>query len=318
MHFFHFMSHLTTSKRTHPANATRFVLLLMTVACFAAAAHAQSNFWNSKYAYLGQPRPSDTPQVFAPGLLADPGMVVMGRIAITPDGKEIYYHEQKGWGAINTAKTKVFRFDGRKWNGPTVVFQKFVGPALSPDGNTMYFAAHHQMVSRRTKDGWSTPEVFIEDTRSLYDLMPTTSGVFYVASEPDNEDKKFGITFSFSTMTISDGHATIKSLGRPLNEPGFNGDFYVAPDESYMIVSAKETKTLECELYISFRKPDSEWTVPVSLGPKINDGPAHRWAQYVSPDGKYLFYTRATTSRDTAVYWVRFDHLLKSLRPKQQ
>src|SRR5215469_13089763 len=49
---------------------------------------------------------------------------------------------------------------------------------------------------------------------------------------------------------------SFKSLGRPLNEPGFNGDLYITPDESYMIVSAKETKTYESELYISFRKPD--------------------------------------------------------------
>jgi hypothetical protein len=48
-------------------------------------------------------------------------------------------------------------------------------------------------------------------------------------------------------------------------------------DESYMIVSAKETKTYESELYISFRKPDLTWAVPLSLGPKINDGLPHRW-----------------------------------------
>lgn len=111
---------------------------------------------------------------------------------------------------------------------------------------------------------------------------------------------------------------TVKSLGRPLNEPGFNGDFFIAPDESYMIVSAKETKTYECELYISFRKPDSTWTVPVSLGAKINDGLAHRWGQYVTPDGKYLFYTRATNSKDSAIYWVRFDKLLSKLEREQQ
>jgi hypothetical protein len=49
----------------------------------------------------------------------------------------------------------------------------------------------------------------------------------------------------------------------------------------------------------------------------IADGLAHRWGQYVSPDGKYLFYTRGTSEKDCAIYWVRFDDLLKSLRPKQ-
>ena len=57
---------------------------------------------------------------------------------------------------------------------------------------------------------------------------------------------------------------------------GVNSDFFIAADESYMIVSAKETKTFECELYISFRKSDLTWTLPVSLGAKIKDGLAHR------------------------------------------
>ena len=83
-----------------------------------------------------------------------------------------------------------------------------------------------------------------------------------------------------------------------------------------MIVSAHETKDFEAELWISFRNRDRTWTPPVSLGPKINSGLAHRWGQYVSPDGKYLFYCWGTSEKDCGVYWVRFDKLLKQLRPK--
>jgi hypothetical protein len=146
--------------------------------------------------------------------------------------------------------------------------------------------------------------------------MPTRSGNAYVGSEADAEDQKNGIDYAFSVLTVSDGEAQVKSLGRPLNEPGFNGDLYVAPDESYMIVSAKETSTFQSELYISFHKHDGTWTEPISLGEKINDGLAHRWGQYISPDGKYLFYSRGTSEADCAIYWVRFDHLLARLRPK--
>ncbi|HZX59942.1 MAG TPA: hypothetical protein VFE54_14495, partial [Mucilaginibacter sp.] len=99
-----------------------------------------------------------------------------------------------------------------------------------------------------------------------------------------------------------------------INTPGFDGDFYVAPDESYMIVSAKEQKDFECELWISFRKLDKTWGAPVSLGPLINNGPAHRWGQYVSPDGKYLFYSTGHSPKDCHVVWVRFDTLLAKLK----
>ncbi|WP_431214054.1 ChbG/HpnK family deacetylase [Puia sp. P3] len=53
-----------------------------------------------------------------------------------------------------------------------------------------------------------------------------------------------------------------------------------------------------------------------SLGPLINDGVAHRWGEYVSPEGKYPFYSRGTSPKDCHVYWVRFDTLLKKLTPR--
>ncbi|MGD0735474.1 MAG: hypothetical protein ABR976_10020 [Terracidiphilus sp.] len=296
------------------------VFALATI-CFVPILHAQRSFWDSKNAYLRQPHPGDTPRIFAPGLLADPGTIVMDRIAFSLDGKEIYYYQTKEWSDLKDAKTKVFRYDGHKWNEPTVLNERFYALAFSTDGKTLYFSdenPHRVWMSKRANDEWSAPAIFIEKPYNLYDLMPTNSGAFYLGSDPDAEDKKNGIAFSFSKLTPSGNDFTVKSLGRPLNEPGFNGDFFIAPDESYMIVSAKETKTYECELYISFRKPDSTWTVPVSLGAKINDGLAHRWGQYVSPDGKYLFYTRATNSKDSAIYWVRFDKLLSKLEREQQ
>jgi hypothetical protein len=62
-------------------------------------------------AYLGQSRPSDTPQVFAPGLLAGPGTIVMDRIGFSPDGKEIYYLQDDRWYSLKNAKLKVLKYD---------------------------------------------------------------------------------------------------------------------------------------------------------------------------------------------------------------
>ena len=38
----------------------------------------------------------------------------------------------------------------------------------------------------------------------------------------------------------------------------------------------------------------------------------------VSPDGKYLFFTKGTSEKDCNFYWVRFDTLLKKLKPALQ
>lgn len=58
---------------------------------------AQTSFWNSGHAYLGQPLPGDTPKIFAPGLLAAQGEFTANRTAISADGKEIYYCTNKSW-----------------------------------------------------------------------------------------------------------------------------------------------------------------------------------------------------------------------------
>jgi hypothetical protein len=106
---------------------------------FALTLHAQDSFLDSKEAYLAQPRPTDTPQIFAPGLLADPGTVVMGRISFTQDGKEIYYDQEKEGYDIKSAKIKVFKYDGQKWNGPRVPLEQFADQAFSMDNNWVVF-----------------------------------------------------------------------------------------------------------------------------------------------------------------------------------
>ena len=301
-------------------NMKRFANLLIATVCLAQLLHAQGNFWDSPDAYMGQTHPSDTPKIFAPGLLADSGTFVMGRIAFSHDGKEIYYTQNDSWESGQHAKIKTIKYADHHWDKPAIVNEQFITPTLSIDGKVMYMrkgGMKNVWQSHRISGGWSSPAPFLEKTYGVYDFMPTISGNFYVGSDPGPEDTKNGSTYVFSLLTLSNGNASVKSLGRPLNGPGFNGDLYVAPDESYMIVSANETKTYESELYISFHKADSTWTVPVSLGPKINDGLAHRWGQYVTPDGKYLFYSHGTSEKDCAIYWVRFDKLLDSLRPKR-
>jgi len=278
---------------------------------------AQDAFWSSPDAYLKQPRPEDIPRVFAPTLLADPGTFTMGRIAFSDDGRDIYYTQTDSWRVADHLRIKQVRYQEQKWQKPTVFAEQFVTPTLSIDGNAMYMRTSKMdnvWQSVRIGDGWTAPALLLQRKSGLYDFMPTRSGNVYVGSDPNPEDIHNGSTYVFSTLSIAHGVIASKSLGRPMNEPGFNGDLYVAPDESFMIVSAKETKDFESELYIAFRKPDATWTKPISLGPKINQGLAHRWGQYVSPDGKYLFYSYGRSEKNCAIYWVRFDTLLGKLR----
>jgi len=156
--------------------------------------------------------------------------------------------------------------------------------------------------------------VYLKTIFGTYMFMPTLSGTYYIASNVHPGKLKDYSDYDISTLRFTGKDTTVTSLGVPLNTPGFDGDFYVARDESYIIISNKETKDFECELAISFRKADGTWTAPASLGPAINDRVAHRWGEYVSPDGKYLFYSTGTSPKDCHIVWVRWDRLLAKLR----
>ncbi|HWK02007.1 MAG TPA: hypothetical protein VNS58_00150 [Puia sp.] len=284
--------------------------------------NAQHSFWTTRDACLGQQPPSDTPRVFAPDLLAQKDTFALDRVAFSDDGKEFYYPTNNTWFDGKNSKIRYFKYEGSGWKGPFILNEHYYAPTFSMDGKSLYFEGGekdslHSIIweSKRTPDGqWTKPSVYLKKDYGLYDFMPTRSKVCYVGSNARQGNRKDYSTYDICALNMSAGDTTIRSLGDPINTPGFDGDFYVAPDESYMVVSARETKDFKCELYISFHRRDESWSTPVSLGPLINDGVAHRWGEYVTPDGKYLFYSRGTSPKDCHIYWVRFDNLLKKLK----
>jgi hypothetical protein len=211
----------------------------------------------------------------------------------------------------------VYKFDGSKWVGPTALVKQYYGPAFAPGGNTLYFIGGGKggvTQIHRTADGWSGPETYIKRNYGLYDFMPTNSGNMYAASNINGPINDYSFYDICMMKPLASGDTTISTLGKPMNTPGFDGDFFVAPDESYIVLSAKEHPDYECEIFISYHKKDGTWTNPKSLGPQINNGLAHRWGEYVTPNNKYLFYSYGHGPQDCAVYWVRFDDLLEKLK----
>lgn len=296
------------------------VCVLTVIFCLGSATDltAQSNFWKSKNAYLGQTPPTAEPKIFAKGMLSDSG-IVLGKVTFSNDGKAFYYSFARHWFDDKGSGTKEIKFDGKNWQKPKVIAENITNPALSADGKTMFLGAGGGGVWTLTKTGnsWAKPKFWIEKPYGLYNFQTTNGGTFYTGSNGTQGSKNDWSTYDFCKITISGKDTVVSSLGTKINTTGFDGDFFIAPDESYIIISAKETKDYESELWISFRKKDKSWTEPQSLGEKINDGLAHRFGQYVTPDGKYLFYTRGTNEADCNIYWVRFDTLLNRLKPKQ-
>jgi Putative Ig domain len=258
--------------------------------------------------YLGQTPPGNTP--IALPLVVNEGSFAAERIAISNDGRDIYYSEIKSYYPIRGENIKRYTFADGKWNGP---FDLFVGyaPALSLTGDTMYLERKDPenksltYISVRSGSGWGNPKRILTKLDKAHYYQVTKKGNHYISSIAAN-----GAGFNdWCKVVITGADTTASSLERPLNTGGENLDYFVSPDESYMIVTNRPT------LAVSYRKADGSWTNPRVFGKKIDFG-LGSWGPWVTPDNKYLFYSTGTKPdySDVYVYWVRIDGVIDSLK----
>jgi hypothetical protein len=264
-------------------------------------------------AYLDQVPPDHTPRVFR--LQTHDGYFSGDRIAISADGRELYYTEVTNtWSDYNI---RYYKYADGTWHGPLDLFQGFLGPALSVDNTTMTFEKYNDARtcwhSTRAGTGWSTPTLCTEvpDPKDKHYLRDTTSGRLYASSRGALN----GIgQMDISTYATADAQGAYRSLGRPLNSPGNEGDFYVAKDESFIVLgSPHRGGSGGGDLFISFRASDGSWSDPENLGATINTS-GFEFGPYVTDDTRYLFFSRSADFTRVDVYWVRFDSLLETLK----
>jgi Tol biopolymer transport system component len=82
------------------------------------------------------------------------------------------------------------------------------------------------------------------------------------------------------------------------------GDFYVSPDESFIVFYSNLPDNFgQGDLYVAFREPDGSWTKPQNLGKKVSTA-GYDYAPSISPDGRYLFFTRDVLNHEGDIYWI--------------
>jgi len=259
--------------------------------------------------YLGQTPPGTTPKVFT--LAVSANSFAAERIAISRDGTSIYYQELDGYTALDgkphTERIKYYRFAGGRWNGPQTLFEGFIAPAFPTSEDTLFIqkVAGQAYYSVRSDTGWGHPIKWSSTLKYSHYLQVTTNGHYYASSMPANT--LGGLDRSLIRINGSDTTAT--SLGLPVNTAGIDFDFFIARDESFMIVAGSSALT------VSYHKKDGRWTNPKDLGKAINFG-LGAWGPYVTNDNRYLFYTAGTKPdySDTHVYWVSIGATIDSLR----
>jgi len=276
-----------------------FICSLFLNTCFAQPIPTDS-------LYLGQIPPGNIPKVF--NLPVSSHSFTAERIAISNDGKEIYYTVDSSYYPTKGDTIKYFKYNGNKWTGPFNLFDGYLAPAFSVTGDTMYFqnniVPYQSLFSYRTGSGWSIPKRFLYGLNSAHYLQVTNNGNYYISSV---SNPSIGAS-DWCRLFMNGTDTTAVSLGLPINNTADNLDFFIARDESFMILA-------KSGLRISYHKDNGGWTNPKSLGSIINFG-LGMWGPFVSSDNKYLFYTTGTNPSysDTRVHWVRVDSLLESLR----
>ena len=278
----------------------------------------------AKGPYLGQTPPGPTAQVFAPGLISDtrPNTYECNG-TFSADGNTFCYRKRRT--IYITENTK------QGWTVPKLVesIEKSElpawGPCLSPDANSIYFTyANVKPISKRniyrcdrTTDGWTMPQALgaplssptIELTCSI-----AANNSMYIGSSRHG-DKPWGISRICVVPYVNNTWQQSTYISLNNQQKGCPADPGIAPDESFMVFMARDLPG-GCghqDLYLTLRLPDGTWSKFRNLGPLINS-PYVEHSPRISPDKKYLFFTRSNgwdpRKHSADIYWVELKEYL--------
>jgi Tol biopolymer transport system component len=261
--------------------------------------------------YLTQPKPAQTPQIFAPGIVSTGAYE--RDLAISPDGKEIYWSVV---GPKNLFSAIVFRrlTDG-KWSETQVA--SFSGrysdieAAFSPDGKRLYFASNRPLEANgkakdfdiwyveRTASGWSEaknigPPINTPDVDEYYPSLTHDGTIYYTAIYKTG----LGKDDIWRSKRVDGKYTQPELVGRPVSTDGYEFNAFIVPDDSKLFYThcIRKNGVLDCDLVVSHHNPDGTWSEAEPLE-GVNSEKMD-YCPFVSPDGKYLFFTSERAKKD--------------------
>ncbi|MCI0471538.1 MAG: ankyrin repeat domain-containing protein [Candidatus Aminicenantes bacterium] len=254
--------------------------------------------------YLGQKAPGIVPEIFAPGIVSTDGAELGG--TFSPAGNEFYFTRSGGEKRLKTNTIMVTKLENGFWTEPQIA--DFSGkyfdfePFISPDGSKLYFGSMraldgstrqdslHQWFLEKTPTGWTEPRPMGSPFVDEIVIYPSAArdGTIYFSG-------KDGI---YVSGYINGKYQAPERLPEDtINLFSLTAHPFVAPDEGYLLFDATPYG-MQPDIFVSFRQKDGSWTRARKMGIEINT-PEAEICPAISPDGRYLFFTR---SKD--IYWV--------------
>ena len=248
---------------------------------------------------MGQTPPTNVAQLFAPDIIQH---LAHSSPTFSPNGKEIYWSttsDNKG-----TRKIYYVKYENNRWSEPIVV--SFSGnyhddhPFISNAGQKLYFASKRPKVvdgnqendiwiSTKTEQGWAEPTP-IDNLIGFWTPSVTKQGTIYFLDLKSGYKGNCGL---FRAESKNGDYSIPEFLPEHINQKD-SQDWcpFISPDESYLIFSSDRKDGFGAgDLYICFRDESGKWKQPINMGESINSEKQERFPG-VSPDGKYLFFTR--------------------------
>ncbi len=295
------------------------VLLIITIFLSACASTKQKSKNNDSPTivspYFGQKPPGLIPEVFAPGIVSINGRFE-GGISFSPDLDEMYF------GANNKDKeTGIYfsKLEGNKWTPiKRADFTKGkkdeeIHPFVSLDGKRIYFTALNSDLSdtriwyvNRLENSWSDAIKLgspINDEQVFYPNQAKNGDLYYF----DLSKRK--------TYYASDNNGNFSEAKEVEIEFGVHG--FISSSQDYLLVNARNKEDHErndSDIYVYFKEKDRTWTKPFNLGNAVNSN-SNENSPSITPDGKYLFFSRNEEDGESNFYWVSTE-VIENLRPK--
>ncbi len=247
---------------------------------------------NNPIPYLGQTPPGDTPQIFAPGIVSVEDKNSHA-LAIAPDGKTIIFSRYPD------RTSYILTFEAGKWSTPKESFFYGKEVSFSRDGNRIYYYTDGDIFYvQRQKIGWSSPvrlgsSVNTEAVEYYPSLV--NSGALYFS-----RDGHWNTGRIMKSDYVNGEFLSSVDLGLPINSGGAL-HAWVASDESVMLFNSPRAGShTQLDIWLTSRNSDGTWSDPKNFGETVNSGADAILCPTVSPDGKYLFFTKLNFGKDGA------------------
>lgn len=259
--------------------------------------------------------PGNNPEIFAPGIIS-----LNNRFetypTLSPDGNEMFFTVvNAGWSHGKILHSQ--KING-SWTEPdTASFSRnnYINweSLISPDGKRQFFASNRPpssdidiwMVERTADNTWSDPFRLNDPVNSDAEdgsACVSNNGNLYFKSRRSGG---IGGSWLYRAKLKESSYSEVESLGNIIKTGQGETEPFISEDESYLIFIS-ETRAGGYggwDLWICFKRKDNSWTEPVNMGADINSAD-DEYGPRVSPDGKFLFFTREERGKTMDIYWV--------------